>query len=121
MTELLLGYTLGNTLLAVPLAILAWMIGRSRRYPSLAHFAWVVVMVRLVMPPIAAMPWLSVSIPLLHPSAAMKGNVHEQGARVAPSDQTGPACATASSPELADAPHQQDRALPLPEGSLPAA
>jgi hypothetical protein len=37
---LFIEYALGNTLLAVPLALLAWTIGRSRRYPSLAHLAW---------------------------------------------------------------------------------
>jgi len=42
---LFIEYALGNTLLAVPLALLAWTIGRSRRYPSLAHLAWVLVMV----------------------------------------------------------------------------
>jgi uncharacterized surface protein with fasciclin (FAS1) repeats/formylglycine-generating enzyme required for sulfatase activity/beta-lactamase regulating signal transducer with metallopeptidase domain len=116
-TELLLGYTLGNTLLAVPLAILAWMIGRSRRYPSLAHFAWVVVMVRLVMPPIAALPWLSVSIPLLPSTATPADHGYGQGAQVATSERNGSAaCATASSPEFAVAVDHQDRALPLQEG-----
>ena len=64
MTELILEYALGNTLLATPLAVLAWTIGRWRRHPSLAHALWVLVMIRLVMPPIAAVPWLSVKVPL---------------------------------------------------------
>ncbi|NBP51915.1 MAG: M56 family metallopeptidase, partial [Actinobacteria bacterium] len=65
MTESILGYALGNTILAVPLAVLAFAIGRSRRAPALAHVAWVLVLVRLAMPPIASVPWLSLSVPVL--------------------------------------------------------
>ena len=65
MTESILGYALGNTILAVPLAVLAFVIGRSRRAPALAHVAWVLVLVRLAMPPIASVPWLSLSVPVL--------------------------------------------------------
>jgi hypothetical protein len=77
-TELLLAFALGNMLLAMPLALLAWTIGRWRRYPALAHFAWVLVMARLVMPPIAALPWLSVSIPLPRPMAASMDSLTER-------------------------------------------
>ncbi|MBU3729866.1 MAG: M56 family metallopeptidase, partial [Phycisphaerales bacterium] len=65
MTEWILEYALGNTLLAVPLAVLALAIGRSRRAPALAHLVWVLVLVRLVMPPVASVPWLSLSVPVL--------------------------------------------------------
>jgi beta-lactamase regulating signal transducer with metallopeptidase domain len=65
MTESILEYALGNTILAVPLAVLAFVIGRSRRAPALAHVAWVLVLVRLAMPPIASVPWLSLSVPVL--------------------------------------------------------
>ena len=56
MTLTVLEYALGNALLALPLAALAWLIGRSQRNPSVAHFAWVLVMVGLVMPPSASVP-----------------------------------------------------------------
>ena len=122
MTELFLEYALGNTLLAIPLALLAWTIGRSRRYPSLAHFAWVLVMIRLVMPPIAALPWLSVGIPLPQLMAAPTDSRHEQDVRVSPSEQEGSSvCATAPSPEFAVALDQEDRALPSPEGTAGSA
>ena len=64
MTLTVLEYALGNALLALPLAALAWVIGRTRRNPSVAHFAWVLVMVRLVMPPIASVPWMSFKVPV---------------------------------------------------------
>jgi beta-lactamase regulating signal transducer with metallopeptidase domain len=70
MTESILEYALGNTLLAVPLAVLALAIGRSRRAPALAHLVWVLVLVRLVMPPVASVPWLSLSVPVLRADAA---------------------------------------------------
>jgi beta-lactamase regulating signal transducer with metallopeptidase domain len=64
MTLTMLAYALGNTLLALPLAALAWAIARTGRHPAVAHLAWVLVMIRLVMPPIAALPWLSFEVPL---------------------------------------------------------
>ena len=64
MTLTVLEYALGNALLALPLATLAWTIGRTRRNPGVAHFAWVLVMVRLIMPPIASVPWLSIQVPV---------------------------------------------------------
>lgn len=63
MTAAMLEYAIGNTLLAIPLAVIAWAIGRGRRNPSIAHFAWVLVLVRLAMPPVAAVPWLSIDLP----------------------------------------------------------
>lgn len=98
MSALILEYALGNTLLAVPLALLAWAIGQSRRYPSLAHLAWLLVMVRLVMPPIATLPWLTVSIPLLQPAASTADGRQGQETReisVAP-DQRSPSPPSAS-------------------------
>ena len=113
MTELFLEYALGNTLLAIPLALLAWTIDRSRRYPSLAHLAWVLVMVRLVMPPIAALPWLSVSIPLPRPAASPANGRHEQEARIVRTEQqTASVCATSPLADSTDAPDQQGRSLP---------
>lgn len=64
MTPTVLEYALGNALLALPLAALAWAISRDRRNPSIAHFAWLLVMIRLVMPPVASVPWLSIQVPV---------------------------------------------------------
>ena len=64
MSAVLIGYAIGNALLAVPLALLAWAVGRRGRNPSIAHLAWTLVLVRLVLPPIDAMPWLSIHVPV---------------------------------------------------------
>ena len=64
MTLTVLEYALGNALLALPLAALAWAVSRNRRNASVAHFAWLLVMIRLVMPPIASVPWLSIQVPV---------------------------------------------------------
>lgn len=60
----MLEQALSNTLLALPLAAIAWLLGRTGRHPSITHFAWVVVMLRLIMPPVVADPWLSISLPI---------------------------------------------------------
>ena len=64
MTLTILSYALGNTLLALPLAVLARAIGRTARHPAVVHFMWVLVMIRLVMPPVAALSWLSIQVPM---------------------------------------------------------
>lgn len=63
MTISLIAYVFGNTLLALPLAVLAWCVGRSQRHPGVAHVLWTLVLVRLLLPPIATLPWLSLQIP----------------------------------------------------------
>jgi beta-lactamase regulating signal transducer with metallopeptidase domain len=63
MTDAVLEYVIGNSLLALPLAAIAWAIGRGRRNPSAAHLAWVLVLVRLAMPPVASVPGLSIELP----------------------------------------------------------
>ncbi|MFM1830335.1 MAG: hypothetical protein RLZZ558_675, partial [Planctomycetota bacterium] len=119
MSALFLEYALGNTLLAIPLAFLAWMLGRRRRYPSLAHVAWVLVMVRLVLPPIAALPWLSVSIPLPRPTAFPAVGQHEREGRIAPAEQRGDStCAISPLAQITDMPDQQGRSSLPP--SVPA-
>jgi uncharacterized surface protein with fasciclin (FAS1) repeats/formylglycine-generating enzyme required for sulfatase activity/beta-lactamase regulating signal transducer with metallopeptidase domain len=113
-TALFLDYALGNTLLAIPLALVAWMLGRWRRYPSLAHLAWVLVMVRLVMPPIAALPSLSLSIPLLQSTAAMADSRSEQRAWRAPAEKRGSSTdARVPLPEITVVLDAQGRSLPL--------
>jgi uncharacterized surface protein with fasciclin (FAS1) repeats/formylglycine-generating enzyme required for sulfatase activity/beta-lactamase regulating signal transducer with metallopeptidase domain len=119
-TEPVVEYALGNTLLAVPLALLAWMLGRRRRYPSLAHVAWVLVMVRLVLPPIATLPWLSVRIPLLPPTASATDSRNDretQDARPEPRDAS--ACATPPSTGIVATPDRPGRSSP-PAAGAPA-
>gem|GEM_PF-331639 len=120
MTELILEYTLGNTLLATPLAVLAWTIGRWRRHPSLAHALWVLVMIRLVMPPIAAVPWLSVKVPLEQITAAAVDGRRDEGSRSTPSDPENASMSGAvPSAELACAPGRMDGSVSRPEGAMP--
>jgi beta-lactamase regulating signal transducer with metallopeptidase domain len=56
-------YVIGNALFALPLAFLAWCTGRALRYPTVTHALWVVVLVRLLLPPIGSPSWLSFQIP----------------------------------------------------------
>lgn len=60
----LLEHVLGNTLLALPLAVIAWRLGRTGRHPSITHLVWVLVLLRLVLPPLPAASWLSVNVPV---------------------------------------------------------
>jgi beta-lactamase regulating signal transducer with metallopeptidase domain len=70
MTDAVLEYVIGNSLLALPLAAIAWAIGRGRRNPSAAHLAWVLVLVRLAMPPVASVPGLSIELPGIRATAS---------------------------------------------------
>ncbi|MFO0313670.1 MAG: M56 family metallopeptidase [Planctomycetota bacterium] len=79
MSAALLEYALGNTLLAAPLAALAWALGRSGRCPAAAHLAWALVLVRLVMPPVADSPWFTLRVPV----AGLLGSPPEPAAATA--------------------------------------
>ena len=122
MTEMLLEYALGNTLLATPLVLLAWMIGRWRRHPSLAHLLWVLVMIRLVMPPIAAVPWLSVRVPFDRITAAAGDIQRDARSRSAPSaPENGSMSGAAPSAELTVAPGRTGGSVSRPEVAMPPA
>lgn len=122
MTELILEYALGNTLLATPLALLAVTIGRWRRHPSLAHALWVLVMIRLVMPPIAAVPWLSVRVPLERLTAAIGDSQRGAGSPSAPSAlENGSMSGAAPSAEPSAAPSRTRGSASAPEGAMPPA
>lgn len=45
-----------NALTAVPLALLAWVVGRCTRRPALTHALWIVVLMKLVTPPLFQFP-----------------------------------------------------------------
>jgi beta-lactamase regulating signal transducer with metallopeptidase domain len=47
---------LGNLALATPLAVIAWWSGRHSRRPALTHALWVLVLLKLVTPPIGWVP-----------------------------------------------------------------
>ena len=45
-----------NSLIAIPLACLAWLVARYGKRPALAHLVWVAVLVKLIAPPIVNLP-----------------------------------------------------------------
>ena len=45
-----------NGVLALPLALLAWLVSRRGRRPALAHALWVLVLLKLITPPIVRLP-----------------------------------------------------------------
>lgn len=48
-----------NALLACPLAILAWAVSRRAKSPALAHAVWLIVLLKLVSPPMVELPFAS--------------------------------------------------------------
>ncbi len=47
---------LGNLALAIPLAVTAWMSGKLLRRPAVTHGLWVLVLLKLVTPPLGYVP-----------------------------------------------------------------
>lgn len=47
---------LGNLALAAPLAVAAWLAGRFLRRPAITHGLWVLVLLKLVTPPLGLVP-----------------------------------------------------------------
>lgn len=56
MTDLLLQFGLSNLLLSLLIAAVAWAVHVSGRWPSVAHLLWLVVLVKLLTPPVVALP-----------------------------------------------------------------
>ena len=54
--ETLFSVVVSNLLVAGLLAVVAWLVGRSGRRPVLAHALWVLVLVKLVTPPLVRIP-----------------------------------------------------------------
>jgi beta-lactamase regulating signal transducer with metallopeptidase domain len=64
MTTLLLT-ALSNALAATLLAVIAFFVGRYLRVPALAHTLWLLVLVKLITPPLVQIPvaWIEVEVP----------------------------------------------------------
>jgi len=60
MTDLLLQFGISNFVLSILLALAAWMVHRTGRLAMLAHLLWVLVLVKLITPPIVTLPVLSI-------------------------------------------------------------
>lgn len=66
MTDLVAQVALGNLVMSGLIAALAWAVDRGGRSPSLAHALWVLVLVKVLTPPLLLLPLL----PAADPSAA---------------------------------------------------
>src|SRR6266404_5788812 len=60
--DMLLHVGLANAVLATGLALVAWVAGRLARRPALAHALWLLVLLKLITPPLLTVPisWPSI-------------------------------------------------------------
>ncbi len=77
MMAFLLQVAISNLVLSVPLALVAYAVHRSQRSPTLAHLLWVLVLAKLVTPPIFSVP--VVSLPNINTKTA-SAPIQETGA-----------------------------------------
>ena len=54
--EALLHFVVGNLMVAVPLGLVALLVQRGQRFPALAHVLWLLVLVKLITPPLLNLP-----------------------------------------------------------------
>src|SRR3954469_14754442 len=56
-----MSWLLANAVCALALAVPAWLVGRYARRPALAHALWLLVLLKLVTPPLLRpeLPWLA--------------------------------------------------------------
>lgn len=59
MIESLLQIVLSNACVALVLALMAMFVGFKARHPQFAHMLWVLVLARLVAPPVVTVPIIS--------------------------------------------------------------
>src|SRR5260370_26607813 len=67
--DMLLRVGLGNAVLATGLALVAWAAGRLARRPALAHALWLLVLLKLITPPLLTVP---ISWPSIMPTASVE-------------------------------------------------
>lgn len=53
----LLDVAIVNAITVIPLALAAWLAGRTLRHPALTHALWVLVLAKLVTPPLFQLPY----------------------------------------------------------------
>lgn len=56
MIDFFLEYGLSNLLVSFILALIAWLVHRQGKYPSLARFLWLLVLVKMLLPPLVTVP-----------------------------------------------------------------
>ncbi len=54
--DALLHFVVGNLLVALPLGLVAFLVQRGQRFPAVAHVLWLLVLVKLITPPLLNMP-----------------------------------------------------------------
>src|ERR1051326_5209681 len=75
---MLLHLGLANALLATFLAVAAWVVGRSRRWAALAYGLWLLVLLKLVTPPLVWVPVPSPAVLLPEPAVPVAMNADAQ-------------------------------------------
>ena len=73
MTDTLIQFGINNLFLSLLLAIVAWIVHRSGRFPIVAHLLCLVVLAKLITPPLLTLPILAV--PGLAPDAIVEGQL----------------------------------------------
>ena len=78
MIEAVVELAFSNALLSAVLAMVAWIVHRHGRYPSIAHLLWVVVLIKAITPPLLILPapWAGVNA-VLPPSGSWSGGIGE--------------------------------------------
>lgn len=56
MSDFMLQYVLGNAAIALGLSLLAWFAGSVLKKPQITHFLWLLVIVKLLTPPLFSLP-----------------------------------------------------------------
>lgn len=56
--DFILGLAIGNLLVSAGIAIIAWAVQRHGRHPGVAHLLWLLVLVKLLTPPLVDVPVL---------------------------------------------------------------
>src|SRR5437867_2974433 len=95
--EILVDIGLRNAALAVPLAVLALILGLAVKRPALLHLLWVFVLLRLLMPPLwnVQVPWRPAFVDAAEVVAqAPAAIVEEPPANATPSDELPPRVAS---------------------------
>lgn len=103
--ETLLNAALSNAVVVVPLAILAALLGRLGRRPALAHALWVVVLLKLVTPPLVSIPvpWRFVPEVASEPEEVVAGDALEALPQPEPATAAEMPPAVADDAEIAEA------------------
>lgn len=77
MIDLFLKIGLSNACFALALAIVAMVVGKTTKRPHLANLLWLLVLVKLVTPPLVTIPCVAI-VDSSNTSAAVESNTHSE-------------------------------------------